>query len=64
MRTKSKKKSSTDSTGGTYVYDKKLGRVVKVSDRIPKVASKGRGAASEMGPCGRPRAGCGGGSCS
>lgn len=52
-----------ESAGGTYVYDKKLRRVVKVSDRVPKVASKGRGNASATGPCGRPKSSCGGGGC-
>lgn len=55
-----------ESAGGTYVYDKELGRVVKISDRVPKVASKGRGGARsspEVGPCGRPRSSCGGGRC-
>lgn len=51
MTAKTKKKSP--SIAGTYVYDKELGKVVQVSDRIPKVASKGRGAAPEAGPCGR-----------
>lgn len=33
---------------GTYVYDKKLGKVVKVSDRIPSV---NKPAARECGGC-------------
>lgn len=50
--------------GGTYVYDKELGKVVKVSDRIPGVSGRGRrkGASAEgVGPCGRQA--CGGGRC-
>lgn len=50
------------SNTGTYVYDKKLGKVVKVSDRVPKAASKKGGAsAPETGPCGRSA--CAGGRC-
>lgn len=36
---------------GTYVYDKKLGKVVKVSDRIPSVNKSGEHACG--GCCGR-----------
>lgn len=46
---------------GTYRYDKETGEVVRVSDRVPKVSSKGRSAPSSP-PCGR-RGPCGGGSC-
>ena len=52
---------------GTYVYDAKLGKVVKRSDRIPKVSSRSRSASRETspapqaGPCGRSA--CGGGRC-
>lgn len=49
--------------GGTYVYDKELGKVVKISDRIPGVSGRSRksGRSSEaVGPCGRP---CGQNSC-
>ncbi len=48
---------------GTYVFDEKKGKVVKVSDRVPKAASKkGKGAsAPEVGPCGRSA--CAGGRC-
>ncbi len=55
----------TESIAGTYVYDKKLKKVVKVSSCIPKVASKSRAGAGDFptsaGPCGRTE--CGGGSC-
>lgn len=50
--------------GGTYVYDEKLGRVVQVSQDIPKVASKGR--KSAPGGCGEGACGqgaCGDGPC-
>ncbi|MDE2490699.1 MAG: hypothetical protein KGM24_07615 [Elusimicrobia bacterium] len=46
---------------GTYKYDRKTGEVVRVSDGVPKVASKGRAAPKTCetsgGPC------CGGGAC-
>ncbi|MBI5624377.1 MAG: hypothetical protein HY924_11420 [Elusimicrobia bacterium] len=71
---KRKKDQRSQETGGgkgitgKYVYDPKLGRVVKVSDRIPKVASAGKktfacgaDSSSESLPCGE--GGCGGGSC-
>lgn len=47
---------------GTYRYDRERGEMVLVSEGVPKVASKGRGAspASEP-PCGRGA--CGGGRC-
>lgn len=51
-----------ESVGGTYVYDKKLRRLVKVSDRVPKVASKGGSPAPRGGPCGGGP--CGRGACS
>jgi hypothetical protein len=60
VKTKTKKASPSGSIGGTYVYDKELGRLVKISDRVPKVASKGR-SGPQAGPCG-PSA-CGGGRC-
>ncbi|MFA6318401.1 MAG: hypothetical protein WC943_13415 [Elusimicrobiota bacterium] len=60
--------TGTKGITGKYVYDPKLGRVVKVSDRIPKVASAskktfacGADSRSESLPCGQ--GGCGGGSC-
>ncbi|MBI4678588.1 MAG: hypothetical protein HY748_13505 [Elusimicrobia bacterium] len=53
---------------GTYKYDPKTGKIVKVSDRIPKVASQGgkdfpcgADSSSEGLPCGQSE--CGGGSC-
>lgn len=46
---------------GTYVYDKKRRKMVRLSARIPKVSSKtGR---TPQAPCGRPRSACGGGGC-
>ncbi len=39
---------------GTYVFDKKLGKVVKLSDSIPKVASHAsKGSPEITTPCGR-----------
>lgn len=46
---------------GTYRYDKKTGQVVRVSDRVPKVSSKGKRSSPSL-PCGRSGP-CGGGSC-
>ncbi|MDE1976752.1 MAG: hypothetical protein KGL04_11240 [Elusimicrobia bacterium] len=47
---------------GTYVYDAELGKVVKVSGRVPKVASHGGGSPTgDVGPCGRSA--CAGGRC-
>ncbi len=46
---------------GTYRYDKKTGQVVRVSDRVPKVSSKGTRSSPSL-PCGRSGP-CGGGSC-
>ncbi len=34
-------KSMKDEKTGTYVYDKKLGKMVKISDRIPSVKKSG-----------------------
>ncbi|MBI5882174.1 MAG: hypothetical protein HZB91_03610 [Elusimicrobia bacterium] len=63
-----KKTAGTKGITGKYVYDPKLGKVVKVSDDIPKVASAGKkdfpcGAEYSGGdlPCGQGE--CGGGSC-
>ena len=57
MRAKTTKKQpqpALNQVAGTYVYDKDLDRVVKVSNRVPKVASKGKAsAAAAVGPCGR-----------
>lgn len=61
MAKNAKRTKKDDGPGGTYVYDKERGRMVRVSDRIPKVSSKaGR---SAQAPCGRPRSACGGGGC-
>ncbi len=55
MDKKTKTPPQEDSTG-TYVYDKKLGKVVKVSQRIPSISAKGTGGdfSDDMGspPCG------------
>ena len=40
----------SDDTTGTYVFDKKLGKVVKVSSRVPKVSSKGQGGGFDDAP--------------
>ncbi len=51
----------TDNKTGRYVYDAKLGKVVKVSDDIPGL-KKGTPAA-DGGCCGTDSGGCCGGSC-
>jgi hypothetical protein len=55
-KTKTHPKKEEDTTG-TYVFDKTLGKVVKVSGRIPSVSSKGKGgdfsADTPMPPCGQ-----------
>lgn len=59
------KKTEAKKTG-TYKYDKSTGKIVKISDSIPKVASKGGAGPSEdagTGPCGRPSGDCGMGAC-
>ena len=43
---------------GTYRYDRERGEIVLVSEKTPKVASKGRSSAPSR-PCGG--GGCGGG---
>lgn len=59
LKTKKLAKQSTrGSATGTYRYDVKLRKVVQVSEGVPKVASRGRASAGEMGPCGRPRSNC------
>lgn len=69
-KTEKDKKPSSAGVTGTYVYDERLDRLVKVSDRIPRVASKAGKAGAEgnceapeggFGDCGRSA--CGGGSC-
>ena len=55
---KTRKKTAPSATG-TYVWDKRAGKLVQVSDRPPKAASKRR--APQAGPCGRSA--CGGGRC-
>ena len=66
---KSSPKPVDKSITGTYRYDRATGQVVRVSDRVPKVASKGAGAASDCGESscdsGGPGPGgcCGGGAC-
>lgn len=59
-----KKKNLYPSNTGTYVYDKKLNKVVKISDRIPKISSreaKEDSDFSESSPCGREE--CSEGTC-
>lgn len=46
---------------GTYRYDKKTGQIVRVSDRVPKVSSKGKRSSPSL-PCGRSGP-CDGGNC-
>jgi hypothetical protein len=62
-RARGKKAPAPAGVTGTYRYDKERGEIVLVSAGVPKVASKGRSSAREMGPCGRDRRACGGGSC-
>ncbi|MEK7389781.1 MAG: hypothetical protein AAB036_08780 [Elusimicrobiota bacterium] len=53
--------ASSRANTGTYRYDRLTGKVVQISARVPKVASKGKASVPER-PCGR-RGPCGGGSC-
>lgn len=46
---------------GTYKYDAKLKRLVKVSDGVPGLKKAGSVPAPSGGPCGRSA--CGGGRC-
>jgi len=50
--------SKTDDTTGTYVYDQRLGKLVKVSSRVPKVSSKGQGGGLDDMPSGGGCEGC------
>ena len=65
-RTSKQPGKAADGATGTYVYDPKLKKVVKVSSDIPSVASKASGSAdagsfpSGDNPCGGA---CGTGSC-
>lgn len=58
---RTRKTPTTLAATGTYRYDKKTGQVVRVSDRVPKVSSKGKRSSPSL-PCGRSGP-CGGGSC-
>jgi hypothetical protein len=49
------KKPEPQSVTGTYRYDREKGEIVLVSEKTPKVASKGRSSA--------PSRACGGGGC-
>ena len=55
------KSSPNPATTGTYRYNKKSGKVVRVNDRVPKVASKNKASSSSLA-CGRSGP-CGGGRC-
>ncbi|HBL16549.1 MAG: hypothetical protein A2X36_07965 [Elusimicrobia bacterium GWA2_69_24] len=46
---------------GTYIYDRELGKIVKISDRVPSVAAKVRKTAAKSLPC--SDGGCSGGAC-
>lgn len=62
LKTKKKPAKAAPETGigGTYVYDREKGAMVRVSDRVPGVASKGK-RTPEPGPsCGRGACGRGG----
>ena len=54
-RPKKTKAPAAEEATGTYKFDRELGRMVKVSARVPGL--KKGGSAPEMGPCGRPRGG-------
>lgn len=56
---RARKAPADQAATGSYRYDKETGQIVRVSDRVPKVASKSKGAAPSL-PCGR-RGPCGGG---
>ena len=62
-KTCAKKTPAAEGVTGTYRYDKETGEVVLVSAGVPKVASKGKPSAPDVGPCGRERRACGGGRC-
>ena len=56
--------SKSDESTGTYVYDKTLGKVVKVSSKVPGVSSKGKDGGFDGMPSGSGCEGCpSGGSC-
>lgn len=57
---RSRAKPTDRAATGTYRFDRKTGKVVRVSVRVPKVASKGKRPSSP--PCGRSGP-CGGGRC-
>ena len=63
IKARAKKTPAEGSVTGTYRYDKETGEIVQVSAGVPKVASKGKSAAADLGPCGRERNSCGGGRC-
>ncbi|MBI4060578.1 MAG: hypothetical protein HY403_04040 [Elusimicrobia bacterium] len=52
---------ASDEASGTYKYDRALGRMVKVSGRVPGLRKGGRGGSAPEPPCGRGA--CGGGRC-
>ncbi len=61
-------KSSSSGTTGTYVYDAELGRVVKVSGRVPGLAKSSTGdsdfpSSNDGAPGGCGRGECAGGAC-
>jgi hypothetical protein len=63
-KTRKKPSKNSPSSTGKYVIDPETGELVKISDRTPKVASRGS-ASPAQGPCGNPMppGGCGGGPC-
>ncbi len=50
--------NTKDEATGTYVFDKKLGKVVKVSDKVPGLKKGGGAKDFEPGPSCPPQ-GCG-----
>ena len=49
---KKEKKPSTESVTGKYVYDRELGKIVKISDRASVASKIGKSGSSGL-PCGQ-----------
>jgi hypothetical protein len=69
-KTQPRSEGNSPSSGatGTYVYDAELGRVVKVSGRVPGLSKSSEGSADvsssdDGGPGGCGRGECAGGAC-
>ena len=57
----SKSDGGKNTVTGTYVFDKELNKVVKVSDDIPGVSAKGKQSGGDMEGC--DPSSCGNGMC-